>query len=90
MRVSEINVCSYYPHGCKSPHLTITARLSSLSPEAELHHSVFKVFYLGNARDDIGVFAGVVFLVAAEYSNLAALQNVNLWVGGKKKHNTIL
>lgn len=42
-------------------------------------------FYLGDARDDVGVFAGVVFLVAAEYSNLAALQNMNLWGGGEYK-----
>ena len=38
-----------------------------------------RVLYLGDAGDDIWVFGGVVFLVAAEYSNLAALQDVNLW-----------
>lgn len=67
---------------CKSRRLTITAHSDSpLSLRAERRRSlcVLPVFYLGNARDDIGVFAGVVFLVTAEYSNLAALQNVNLW-----------
>lgn len=34
--------------------------------------------HLGDAGDDVRIFAGVVFLVAAEHSNLAALQNVNL------------
>lgn len=45
--------------------------------------------YLGNARDDIWVFGGVVFLVAAEYSNLAALQNVNLQGRNRNKHKKI-
>lgn len=44
---------------------------------------MLRSLYLGNARDDIWVFGGVVFLVAAEYSNLAALQDVNL--GGESK-----
>lgn len=35
--------------------------------------------YLGNAGDNVWVFAGVVFLITAEYSNFPALQNVDLW-----------
>lgn len=59
----------------KGPHLKITEVLPGGRAASA---SCAAVRYLGNARDDIGVFAGVVFLVAAEYSHLAALQNVNL------------
>lgn len=42
------------------------------------------IFYLGYARDDIRIFAGVVFLVPTENSNLAGFQNVNLEARKKK------
>lgn len=62
-------------------------RLSCLSQGLSCSALCVQEFYLGDARDDVGVFAGVVFLVAAEYSNLAALQNMNLWGGGNIKNS---
>lgn len=78
-RVSVMNVCSCSRRPRKSPHLKIRAARVGSPRWPGCSAQWAPVHYLGNARDDIGVFAGVVFLVAAEYSHLATLQNVNLW-----------
>lgn len=72
MKESEINVCERFVHSCEKP------LFDNPSWRSPLPQGRAPVVYLGNATDDIRVFAGVVFLVATEYSNLAALQNVNL------------
>lgn len=77
-RASVMNVCSCCRRRRKSPHLKITAAHAGSPRWPGCGAPCAPVRYLGNARDDIGVFAGVVFLVAAEYSHLATLQNVNL------------
>lgn len=43
--------------------------------------------YLRDAGDDVRVFAGVVFLVAAENSDLSVLQDVDLKRRESQKHN---
>lgn len=56
---------------CRSSHLNPQTPTAPLSPLSLLSH-------LRDANDDVRVFAGVVLLVAAEHSNLTALQDVDL------------
>lgn len=61
---------------CESCHLKVGADTDS--------SRLLPLSYLGDARDDVGVLAGVVFLVAAEHSNLARLQDMNLDTDGRR------